>query len=128
MVLWFCGVMVLWSYVLLRSTVEGCNNGQLNNSTITIHQFQRLHNSHKIVIFWQVNIFQVMTKLGAHIRKKREEQGLLLRQLASRLDMDAPMLSKIERGVRHIRRDKLAKLGRCSGTKSGLGRYRSGEY
>ncbi len=53
-----------------------------------------------------------MTKLGAHIRKKREEQGLLLRQLASRLDMDAPMLSKIERGVRHIRRDKLAKLGK----------------
>ncbi len=51
-----------------------------------------------------------MNRFGNFIRSRREEQNLLLRQVAQTLEMDAPMLSKIERGVRNLKREKLAKL------------------
>ena len=45
-----------------------------------------------------------MNKFGETIRNQREANGLLLRQLAAKLDIDTAMLSKIERGERNAKR------------------------
>lgn len=41
-----------------------------------------------------------MNKVGEIIRKKREEKGMLLRQLAALVDINQAIVSKIERGER----------------------------
>lgn len=41
-----------------------------------------------------------MSKFGEKIRKLREENGMLLRELASEIKIDQALLSKIERGER----------------------------
>lgn len=41
------------------------------------------------------------------IRKLREENGLLQREVASLLDIDNPLLSKIERGERKVKREQV---------------------
>ena len=41
------------------------------------------------------------------IRQLREERGLLQRQLASALEIDTPMYSKIERGDRRAKREQV---------------------
>jgi transcriptional regulator with XRE-family HTH domain len=46
-----------------------------------------------------------MHKFGSLIRSKREENEMLLRHLAAKLDIDTAMLSKIERGERTAKRD-----------------------
>ena len=51
-----------------------------------------------------------MNKFGEIIRKKREANGLLLRQLAAKLDVDTAMLSKIERGERNAKRIQVSIL------------------
>lgn len=48
--------------------------------------------------------------LGNKIRKLRDEQGLLQRQLAAALEIDTPMFSKIERGDRRAKREQVIKL------------------
>lgn len=53
---------------------------------------------------------QNMSFLGTYIRDRREARHLLLRQVAHALDMDATMLSKVERGVRTLKEDKLPLL------------------
>lgn len=47
---------------------------------------------------------------GEIIREQREKKGLLLRQLAAQLDIDAAILSKIERGDRKATREQILKL------------------
>lgn len=47
---------------------------------------------------------------GKIIRKKRKKNGLLLRQLSAKLDIDTAILSKIERGERKATREQLLKL------------------
>jgi len=42
-------------------------------------------------------IFSRMKTTGEIIREEREKKGMLLRQLASQMDIDASILSKIER-------------------------------
>lgn len=49
---------------------------------------------------------------GNHIRKLREEKGLLLRQLAAELEIDTATISKIERGTRCAKKDQLNKLSK----------------
>jgi HTH-type transcriptional regulator, competence development regulator len=49
-----------------------------------------------------------MNQFGSKIRQLREHKGLLQRQVASYLDIDSPMLSKIERGERNARRNQVA--------------------
>lgn len=44
------------------------------------------------------------------IRQLREELNLLQRQLASALEIDTPMYSKIERGERPAKREQVVKL------------------
>ncbi|MEM8528566.1 MAG: helix-turn-helix transcriptional regulator [Bacteroidota bacterium] len=51
-----------------------------------------------------------MNKFGATIRNKREASGLLLRQLAAKLEIDTAMLSKIERGERNAKRSQVSIL------------------
>lgn len=50
------------------------------------------------------------SQFGNKIRTLREEQNLLLRQVASILEMDTAQLSKIERGERHAKKDTVLKI------------------
>jgi len=52
----------------------------------------------------------VANQFGDRIRQLREQQNMLLRQVAPLLDMDTPMLSKIERGERTAKKDQVGKL------------------
>ena len=54
-----------------------------------------------------------MDKFGDIIRKKREEKGMLLRQLAALIDMDTAILSKVERGARKARREQVEKIAKA---------------
>lgn len=49
---------------------------------------------------------------GNAIRKLRDEQGILQRQLAAYLEIDTPMFSKIERGDRRAKREQVVKLAK----------------
>lgn len=46
------------------------------------------------------------------IKSAREESGLLQKQLASSLDIDIPMYSRIERGDRQAKREQVILLSR----------------
>lgn len=48
--------------------------------------------------------------LGKRIRELRNKNGVLQRQLASLLEIDTPMLSKIERGDRRAKRAQIVRL------------------
>lgn len=52
------------------------------------------------------------SRFGNKIRILREEQKMLLRQLAPLLDMDSAQLSKIERGERNAKKDTVIKLAK----------------
>lgn len=47
---------------------------------------------------------------GDRIKELRESKELLQRQLASSLEIDTPMFSKIERGERRAKREQVLKL------------------
>lgn len=48
--------------------------------------------------------------IGAKLRELRENNGLLLRQVAAILEIDTATLSKMEREVKKIRKEHLQKL------------------
>lgn len=50
------------------------------------------------------------SQFGERIRFLREKQHLLLRQVASKLEMDIAQLSKIEKGLRQLKREQIAIL------------------
>lgn len=50
--------------------------------------------------------------LGKRIRKLRDENGVLQRQLAALLEIDTPMFSKIERGDRRAKRTHVVQLAK----------------
>ena len=50
------------------------------------------------------------TQFGEKIRELRTKQNMLLRQLASLLDVDTSIISKIERGDRQLRKDQIPLL------------------
>lgn len=52
------------------------------------------------------------SQFGNKIRILREEQKMLLRQLAPLLDMDTAQLSKIERGERNAKKQTVLKLAK----------------
>jgi len=54
-----------------------------------------------------------MNKLGDIIRNKREEKGMLLRQLAAMIDVDTAILSKVERGERKARKEQVIKIAKA---------------
>ena len=47
---------------------------------------------------------------GEILREKREEKGLLFRQVAAKLDIDTAILSKIERGERKASKEQIIEL------------------
>ena len=49
-------------------------------------------------------------QFGEKIRALRTSQKLLLRQVASVLNMDTALLSKIERGERHLKKEQVSKI------------------
>lgn len=50
------------------------------------------------------------TQFGGRIRLLRTQQGLLLRQVASALEIDTALLSKIERGDRLVKKELIPLL------------------
>jgi transcriptional regulator with XRE-family HTH domain len=50
------------------------------------------------------------TQFGERIRQLRTKQGLLLRQLASKLDVDTSIISKVERGDRQLKKEQIPLL------------------
>lgn len=53
---------------------------------------------------------KVIKTTGEILRESREKKGLLLRQVAARLDIDTAILSKVERGERKANKDQILKL------------------
>jgi len=53
-----------------------------------------------------------VNQFGERLRQLREQKGLLQRQVAFQLDMDTPMLSKIERGERNAKREQVSILSK----------------
>ena len=58
-------------------------------------------------------------KLVERIKTLRESQGLLQRQLSAHLNIDTPMLSKIQRGERRAKRDQVLKIAQVLNVDSG---------
>ncbi|GAC1425250.1 MAG: hypothetical protein NVSMB7_01510 [Chitinophagaceae bacterium] len=54
-------------------------------------------------------------QFGSTIRKLREVKHLLQRQIASQLEMDTPLLSKIERGERKAKKEQVAFFAKILG-------------
>jgi len=50
------------------------------------------------------------TQFGDRVRELRTQQKMLLRHLASKLDVDTSIISKIERGDRQIKKEQIALL------------------
>jgi len=50
------------------------------------------------------------TQLGDRIRELRTKQNLLLRQVASKLEVDTSIISKMERGERPIKQEQISTL------------------
>lgn len=50
---------------------------------------------------------------GNYIRKLREEKQLLLREVASQMNIDTALLSKIERGTRLARKEQVEDLAKA---------------
>ena len=52
----------------------------------------------------------MVTKFGERIRELRIKQNMLLRQLASKLDVDTSVISKVERGDRQFKKEQIPVL------------------
>jgi transcriptional regulator with XRE-family HTH domain len=52
------------------------------------------------------------TRFGEHIRELRTKQNMLLRQLASKLDVDTSIISKVERGDRQLKKEQIPLLAK----------------
>jgi len=50
------------------------------------------------------------TQFGERIRDLRTKQNMLLRQLASLLDVDTSIISKVERGDRQLKKEQIPLL------------------
>jgi transcriptional regulator with XRE-family HTH domain len=70
-------------------------------------------NTYLIIIFANIcqdNIYIMAALLGERIRELRTKQNMLLRQLASQLDVDTSIISKIERGDRQLKKEQIPLL------------------
>jgi len=62
--------------------------------------------------FWTLNVKSNHIKLKEIIRELREQNGLLLRQVAAEIEIDQALLSKIERGERMPTKDQVIRLAK----------------
>mgnify|MGYP006387730713 CR=1 FL=1 len=58
----------------------------------------------------QDNIIIMASQFGERIRELRTKQNMLLRQLASQLDVDTSIISKVERGDRQLKKEQIPLL------------------
>ncbi len=63
-------------------------------------------------IFDKSKIKQVINQFGEKIKQLREANSLLQRQVASELQIDTPMLSKIERGERKAKKEQVLQFAK----------------
>jgi len=71
------------------------------------------HTSKSFLIFANIcqdNNIIMASQLGERIRELRTKQSMLLRQLASLLDVDTSIISKIERGDRQLKKEQIPLL------------------
>lgn len=57
-------------------------------------------------------------KFGEHIRELRTKQNMLIRQFASLLEIDTSVISKIERGVRKLKKKQISVVAKILETDS----------
>jgi transcriptional regulator with XRE-family HTH domain len=62
----------------------------------------------------------VANQFGDKIRQLREANNLLQRQVASKLEIDTPMLSKIERGDRKAKKEQVLIFAKLFNTEKRL--------
>lgn len=87
---------------------DGENFEQASISKDWVNIFGR--NPPNIANICQDNIFIIVKQLGDKIRELRTKQNLLLRQVASKLDVGTSIISKMERGERPIKKEQIAIL------------------
>jgi len=59
-----------------------------------------------------------MNTFGDKIRAQREKKGMLLRELAAKIDVDTALLSKVERGERKMKKQKVTVIAKILGLKA----------
>ena len=59
-----------------------------------------------------------MNTFGEKIRAQREKRGMLLRELAAKIDVDTALLSKVERGERKMKKHKVVVIAKILGLKA----------
>lgn len=59
-----------------------------------------------------------MNTFGDKIRAQREKKGMLLRELAAKIDVDTALLSKVERGERKMKKQKVKVIAKILGLKT----------
>lgn len=57
-----------------------------------------------------------MNYLGSKLRELRENQGMLLRQVAAQIDIDTALLSKMERGERRAQKEIVVRAAEALNT------------
>ena len=55
-------------------------------------------------------------RFGVKIKMLREQKHLYLRQVAARLEIDTALISKIEKGVRNLKKEQIPKLAEVLNT------------
>lgn len=83
-------------WFILKFSASKSNKKHLNNYIAKIRQVK----------------ISTVNQFGFRIKHLREQTGLLQRQVANQLDIDTPMLSKIERGERNAKRKHIITLSK----------------
>lgn len=80
------------------------------------HNYELLYavKSHQIIRLFFLNLTSQYRTMNSQFRLKirslKEQQKLYLRQVAAYLEIDTAQLSKIEKGVRHMKKEQVEKL------------------
>ena len=80
----------------------------LKNIHFSVHYF-----SLSLIIFANICqdiLYKMASQFGEKIRELRIKQNMLMRQLASKLDVDTSIISKIERGERNMKKEQIPLL------------------
>ena len=82
-----------------------------SNFSVEIQRFpSKFDETYDGIVNMNIKLKHNSMLFGTKIRKLRDEQGVLQRQLAALLEIDTPMFSKIERGDRRAKREQVIKL------------------
>ena len=96
-----------------QEVIHGCIGEELGNSWGAIGEQCGTFGSNEKGIFASIcqdNKFIMTSQFGSKIRELRTKQKMLLRQLASKLDVDTSIISKVERGDRQLKKEQIPLL------------------